>query len=93
LYLASQVYAGLDGIGRALPAPRATDAPYADSHERLPTGLEEALAALESDPVLCAAFGESFIRYFTRIKRCELVRYDAAQDKLDFQRRKYFSRI
>ena len=93
LYLASQIHAGLDGIERALKAPPATDAPYADADSRLPTGLGEALAALESDPLLCSAFGESFIGYFARIKRSELARYEDAEDKMDFQRREYFSRF
>lgn len=93
LYLASQIHAGLDGIERALKAPPATDAPYAGADSRLPTGLGEALAALESDPLLCSAFGESFIGYFARIKRSELARYEDAEDKMDFQRREYFSRF
>ena len=93
LYLASQIYAGLDGIDRALRTPPATDSPYAAGHERLPTGLEEALAALENDPVLCAGLGEAFVGYFARIKRSELMRYEDAADKTDFQRREYFSRF
>jgi glutamine synthetase len=93
LYLASQIHAGLDGIARALPAPQATVRPYADSHERLPDSLEDALVALESNRVLRAGFGDAFVGYFARIKRCELARYEAAQDKMDFQRREYFSRV
>jgi glutamine synthetase len=93
LYLASQIHAGLDGIERALQAPTATDSPYADGHARLPAGLEEALAALEEDPVLCAGFGEPFVAYFARIKRSELARFEDAADKTDFQRREYFSRF
>jgi glutamine synthetase len=93
LYLASQIYAGVDGIDRALKAPPATDAPYASANARLPSGLGEALTALESDPLLCTAFGGSFISYFAQIKRSELARYEDAQDKVDFQRREYFSRF
>ncbi len=93
LYLASQVHAGLDGIARKLTAPPATDAPYAGSHERLPASLGEGLDALEADPLMRAAFGESFIGYYTRIKRSEMARFEDAKDKLDFQRREYFSRF
>ena len=93
LYLASQIHAGLDGMERALTAPPATNAPYAGADTRLPAGLGEALLALEADPLLCTAFGESFIRYFAHIKRAELARYEDAKDKLDFQRREYFSRF
>lgn len=93
LYLASQVHAGLDGIARGLKAPPATDAPYAGAGERLPTSLGEALTALESDAVLCEAFGRGFIDYFTRIKRSEQQRFDAAEDRDAFQRREYFARF
>jgi glutamine synthetase len=93
LYLASQVHAGLDGIARRLKAPPATDAPYAGAGESLPTSLGEALAALQADGVLCDAFGTGFIDYFTRIKRSEQQRFDAAEDRDDFERREYFSRI
>jgi glutamine synthetase len=93
LYLASQIYAGLDGIKRQLRAPRATDAPYGGDADRLPTSLGAALDALAGDPVLCESFGQTFIDYFSRIKRLELQRYEAAADKDEFQRREYFSRI
>ena len=93
LYMAAQIHAGLDGIAGKLRASPATDAPYAEAAPRLPGGLAEALAALVSDRVLCAGFGQTFVDYFVRIKQAELARYEAAEDKLDFQRREYFSRF
>jgi glutamine synthetase len=93
LYLASQIYAGLDGIRRKLKAPAATDAPYGEAGTRIPTSLGEALAALQADAVLVQAFGETFINYFTRIKQSEITRHEQAEDKDDWQRREYFSRI
>jgi glutamine synthetase len=93
LYIASQIHAGLDGIERGLSAPPATQAPYGSEGERLPTSLGEGLAALQADPVLCAAFGPEFVEYFCRVKRSELQRHDEADDPDDFQRREYFSRI
>ncbi|MBG9387216.1 glutamine synthetase family protein [Caenimonas aquaedulcis] len=93
LYLASQIHAGLDGIAHALEAPPATDAPYGDASDRLPTSLGEALDALAGDAALAEGFGQSFIGYFTRIKRSDLQRWDSAQDKEDFERREYFSRF
>jgi glutamine synthetase len=92
LYFASQVHAGLDGIARQLKAPPATDAPYAGAGEHLPTSLGEALDALRTDATLCEAFGPAFIDYFTRIKQSEQQRFDAAEDKDEFQRREYFAR-
>jgi glutamine synthetase len=93
LYLASQVHAGLDGIAQRLQAPPATDSPYSGAAESLPTSLGEALDALRADSVLCAGFGAGFIDYFTRIKQSERQRFDAAEDRDEFQRREYFGRI
>jgi glutamine synthetase len=93
LYFASQVYAGLDGISRRLKAPRATDAPYGGGVENLPTSLGEGLQALAADSVLCEAFGDDFIHYFTRIKQSEQQRFAAAEDPDEFHRREYFARF
>jgi glutamine synthetase len=92
LYLASQIYAGLDGITRTLAAPIASATPYAAQAEKLPATLADALAALQADSVLCKALGASFVDYFCQIKRQEIARYEAAQDKVDWQRREVFSR-
>jgi glutamine synthetase len=93
LYFASQVHAGLDGIERRLEAPPPTDAPYGASATMLPTSLGEALDALRADKTLVDAFGGKFVDYYTRIKQSELARFEAAEDKNEFQRREYFSRI
>ena len=93
LYLAAQIHAGLDGIERRMPAPPATDAPYANAAERLPTSLEEALQSLQADPALVAAFGPAFIDYFVRVKDAEWQRHAQADDPTDFERREYFSRV
>jgi glutamine synthetase len=93
LYLASQIHAGLDGITRKLKAPLATDAPYGDAAENLPTSLGEALSALRADATLCDAFGAAFVDYYIRLKQSEQQRFDAAEDKHEFQRREYFGRF
>ncbi len=38
-------------------------------------------------------FGAMFIDYFDRCKRAEAARWNAAEDKRDFDSREYFSRI
>ena len=43
--------------------------------------------------VLTAGFGEAFVDYFDRVKQSELTRWEQAEDKDDFQRREYFSRL
>ena len=93
LYIASQIYAGLDGIAGQMPAPPATTDPYAVSNKLLPSSLGIALELLSQDPALRAAFGAEFVRYFTHIKSAEAARYDQAEDKDEWLRREYFGRV
>ena len=100
LYMAAQIHAGLQGIQEGLLPPLATDSPYGDSSEtingpavRIPNHLCDALLALQESSAMCEGFGEEFLRYYSRIKSSEQQRFDAAEDKLEFQRREYFSRI
>jgi glutamine synthetase len=93
LYFASQIHAGLDGIERRLQPPPATESPYGDAAERVPTSLTEALDALRADEAITQAFGEDFVDYFVRLKQSEAARHEQAEDKTEFQRREYFSRF
>ena len=93
LYFASQIHAGLDGMKRSLVPPPATEAPYAEDLAALPRTLPEALAALRADAVLVQGLGEGFVDLFERIKRSELARHDAAEDKAEWKRREYFARL
>jgi glutamine synthetase len=89
LYLASQIHAGLDGISRQLQPPPTVDA----NAPALPASLNDALAALQSNAALSAGFGEQMLAWYAQIKRREITRHDAAEDKLDWLRREYFSRF
>ncbi|MDZ4293497.1 MAG: glutamine synthetase family protein [Hydrogenophaga sp.] len=93
LYMASQIHAGLEGLAQRLQPPPACETPYAEGREKIPTSLGEALAALQSDPALIDGLGADFVRYFCRIKQQEIDRHAQAEDKADFERREYFSRI
>ena len=93
LYIASQIYAGLDGIQRQLTAPPATASPYATGDVQLPGDLGAALQALANDAAFATAFSTEFIDYYTRIKQLEITRYEAAVDNCEWQRREYFGRI
>ena len=93
LYMASQIYAGLDGIERKLRAPSATQDPYNRSAQQLPSSLGEALIALAEDTVLASQFGHHFIAYYNTVKSAEAHSFEQAKDKINFQRREYFSRI
>ena len=93
LYMAAQVQAGLDGMRQGLRAPRATDDPYHPSAQRLPTSLSAALDALGQDEVLQQGLGADFVACYSRLKALEAQRFEQAEDRDDFQRREYFSRL
>lgn len=91
-YLAAQIHAGLDGMARGLEPPPPTDSPYAAGGTPLPTRLGDALDALEADGAMCEAMGREFVDVFVAAKRQEQARFEAAEDKAEFDRREYFSR-
>ena len=75
LYVASQIYSGLDGIARRLDPGPSADTPYEAVAAQLPNNLGEALTALRVDVTLRAGFGEGFVDYYTHIKAAELERF------------------
>lgn len=93
LYIASQIYAGLDGIARKLQPAAASESPHAAGADKLPTSLGEALDALQQDTALGNGLGNDFVSYFTQVSRHALARHDAADDSVDWQRREVFARF
>jgi len=93
LYIASQIAAGLDGIEKAMTPPGASEDPYDPGHPHIPATLGAALDALQADTVLASGLGQAATAHFLRIKRAEAARHAEAEDKLEFDRREYFSRI
>ncbi|MGD0420133.1 MAG: glutamine synthetase family protein [Xanthobacteraceae bacterium] len=77
LYMASQIYAGLDGIARHLDPGPSADTPYETTAPALPKNLGEALAALRASEVFGKNFGAAFVDYYARIKEAELARFAA----------------
>jgi glutamine synthetase len=76
LYMASQIYAGLDGIARMLDPGPSAEAPYQKSAaEALPATLEEALAALRASACFRSGFGDGFVDYYARLKEAEIARW------------------
>jgi glutamine synthetase len=75
LYLASQIYSGLDGIARRLDPGPSADTPYEAVAPLLPKNLGEALTALRADDVFRAGLGGGFVDYYTHIKAAELERF------------------
>jgi glutamine synthetase len=88
LYMASQVVAGLDGMARQLDPGACADTPYETAGPFLPKSLEEALTALRQSTCFAAAFGQSFIDYYLRIKQFEIARYEA--EVSEWEQKEYF---
>ncbi len=89
LYLASQIFCGLDGIKRGLTPPAPVEKPYQEKAEMLPSDLGEALNAFENNALYRAAFGDGFVDYLAHIKRAEWKRYLGAVS--EWEQREYFS--
>jgi len=77
LYIASQIYAGLDGIKeRRDPGPSA-DTPYETKAPALPKNLGEAVSTLRCSAVFRKGLGDVFVDYFAHIKEAEFARFTA----------------
>jgi len=75
LYIASQIYSGLDGLAQtAAPGP-AADTPYETDAPALPKNLGEGVAALRGDAVFRNGFGGGFVDYYAHIKEAEYARF------------------
>ncbi len=100
LYMAANVAAGLDGMGRELDPPPPVEAdPYVSDNTPLPASLAKAVDALERDDFYRKAFGDTLVDYLLQMKRSEIARYEAAiadnpppegQDVTDWEMREYF---
>jgi glutamine synthetase len=93
LYVASQIYAGLDGIaGKLDPGPSA-DTPYETKAAPLPKDLGDAVDALRADECFQVGFGAGFIDYYAHIKDAELARFKKEQpeqaDIMPWEQREY----
>jgi glutamine synthetase len=76
-----------------MQAPEATHAPYDTDKTRLPSSLSKTLEILNSELALCADIGTDLMCYFSRAKASEIARYELAEDKDEWQQRKYVSGI
>jgi glutamine synthetase len=97
LYMASQIYAGLDGVARKLDPGPSADSPYEVSAEPLPKTLDDALKALREDECFGTGFGPAFVDYYAHLKDAEIARFhkddkDAKNQTVvtDWEQREYF---
>lgn len=88
LYLASQIFSGLDGMARGLAPGPSADAPYETPAEKLPTSLAAALECLRADAYLCEQLGQRFVDYYCHIKEAEIARFQL--EVSEWEHREYF---
>ena len=88
LYMASQIFTGLDGIARVLEPGPSADTPYETQAPLLPKSLDEALRALRDDACLAEGFGRDFVDYYLRIKEAEVARFQS--EVTEWEQREYF---
>jgi glutamine synthetase len=88
LYMASQIFTGLDGMERMLDPGPSADTPYEAQATQLPKSLDEALRALRNDTCMTDGFGRPFIDYYLRIKDAEIARYQS--EVTEWEQREYF---
>jgi glutamine synthetase len=100
LYMASQIYAGLDGIARKLAPGPSADAPYDRAAEPLPATLDEALRALRANACFRKNFGDFFVNYYLHLKEAELARHRSElpanadpADVTEWEHREYFDML
>jgi len=88
LYLASQIYSGMDGMTTRPALPASADTPYEAKAAMLPSTLGEAIGALRADKVLREGIGETFVDYYCRIKEAEMARFNL--EVSEWEHREYF---
>jgi glutamine synthetase len=88
LYMASQIYAGLDGMARKLDPGPSADTPYETKAEPLPASLGEALEALRGNACFRSGFGDGFVDYYLRIKQAEIARFQS--EVTEWEQKEYF---
>lgn len=88
LYLASQLFSGLDGIRHHINPGPSADAPYETPAEKLPLSLGDALTCLRADEMLNAQLGKTFVDYLCHIKEAEIARFNL--EVSEWEHREYF---
>lgn len=78
LYMASQIFAGLDGIENRLDPGAPSDEAYMDDNrESIPKSLQEAVDSLRESDMFEDKMGKIFVDYIIKMKESEISRYMA----------------
>lgn len=79
LYIAGQIFAGLDGIARGAEPPPPSDEPYETTATMLPTTLASAVDAFDRSEFFRKTMGSEFVSFYAAHKRSEAHRFAASQ--------------
>jgi glutamine synthetase len=95
LYMAAQIYAGLDGVAHKREPGPSADTPYETKAPPLPKNLSEAIAALRQSEIFAEGLGKGFVDYFAHIKEAEFARFTAetggeGSDVTTWEQNEYF---
>lgn len=89
LYLASQIFAGIDGMQTQCDPGPPLDDPYAQAQmDPMPSSLLESIDALAGSALFREAFGEPLVNHFVSMKRHEIGRFMSYVT--DWEQREYF---
>ncbi len=89
LFMATQIFAGLDGMASAMDPGGPLGDPYAQaSKELLPSSLMESVEALDKSAIYRAALGDEFVNHYLATKRHEIGRF--LSHVTDWEHREYF---
>ncbi len=92
LYMASQIFAGLDGIRKATdPGDPVSDPRAIAGAPAMPIDLIHAVEALEASALYRDTFGADFVGYYLNIARSAIGRFLSAVT--DWEQREYFERF
>ena len=88
LYLAAQIFSGLDGLQQRTDPGASADTPYETPAAALPRNLGDALQCLRDDALLREQLGPGFVDYYCHIKEAEIARYNL--EVSEWEHREYF---
>jgi glutamine synthetase len=89
LYMATQIFAGLDGIATGRDPGPPLDDPYAQTDmEPMPNSLMESIDALAASAMFRETLGDRYVDYFVGMKRNEIFRF--LSTVTDWEHREYF---
>lgn len=85
LYLASQIFSGLDGIKRKLDPGPLLENPYDADVPHLPKNLNDAVDELETSEMFREMMGDLFFEYWLNLRRSEWARFTDAEGDVEAQ--------